>query len=68
MPFHLRIRDDQKTHSITDAPDSYRPTAQELIKEFKSGSHPYEGLAISHNQGALRLRWADVCDMWIEEA
>ncbi len=67
MSFHFRIRAGQKTHSITNAPDTYRPVVRQLIDEFESGSHLYEDLALSHNQGALRLHWADVSAMWIEE-
>jgi hypothetical protein len=67
MAFDLYIRTSKQTCAIKGAPDRDRADADRLVAAFEASGSPDDVLVFNHNQGQLRLRRADIHDMWIEE-
>jgi hypothetical protein len=69
MPFTLVVEHGGKTSDLHDFPDRERAQAEGLIAEFRAGVKPMDDtLTVHHAYGVLRIPWADVCGMRIEES
>lgn len=69
MPFRMIVRSVQSESSLDFPNDSDRQRAEEIIAEFRSGELSMDGVfSVPHSSGVFRRRWADIRDMWIEEA
>lgn len=68
MPFHLylvrTVNGEPKVIRWHDQPDGDRPKAKELIDFYESAPHPEATLTIYDRCWS----WADIRDIWIEEA
>jgi hypothetical protein len=80
MPFTLcvnrTVNGKERTFRLPDQADTERQNLQEVIEAFRAGRWPMEGhLTLWGGEGGPEdpdwtksWRWADVKDLWIEEA
>jgi hypothetical protein len=69
MPFNLYIVTSSRTHGYLNNPDGQRADIEQTVADYRNGTKSLDQtLTFAHRDGDVVLRYADISDMWIEDA
>ncbi len=69
MPFNLYIVTPTRTHGYLNNPEGQRADIEQVVASYHSSSKSLDQtVTFKHRDGDVALRYADIRDMWIEDA